>query len=91
MICGKPRLLTRSDFDILALNEKVNEAILAVDDIDFQVEADDIEVLFINFSFNEYSKEFSIYGEDDSDLTELVQKRMRENDEGLIKIEVADV
>ena len=80
-----------SDIDILALNEKVNEAILAVDDIDFQVEADDIEVLFINFFFNEYSKEFSIYGEDDSDLTELVQKRMRENDEGLIKIEVADV
>ena len=64
---------------------------MAVDDTDFQVEADDIEVLFINFSFNEYSKEFSIYGEDDSDLTELVQKRMRENDEGLSKIEVADV
>ena len=80
-----------TDEEVLELTAKVNEAILAIDDVNFQVEADNIEVLFLNFEVRKLPSDFSVYEDDDSDLVNIVSKRMNDDNEELIKIEVADV
>lgn len=84
--------------DIKQLYQEVNEAILAIDDVDFQTEADNIEVIFINFPIENLPSDFRLDDDDDSDLIETVTQRMhhlqnnsQSNDREMIKLEVENV
>lgn len=84
--------------DIKQLYQEVNEAILAIDDVDFQIEADSIEVIFINFPIENLPSDFRLDDDDDSDLIETVTQRMhhlqnnsQSNDREMIKLEVENV
>lgn len=77
--------------DIKQLYQEVNEAILAIDDVDFQTEADNIEVIFINFPIENLPSDFRLDDDDDSDLIEIVTQRMQDDDSEMIKLEVENV
>lgn len=64
--------------DTIEMTEIINNAILAVDDDDFQVEADEIEVFCINFPISHLPEDFSVYDNNDGeDLAQLVKSRMQ--------------
>lgn len=75
------QLVFSSDYwsteDTIQLTKLINDAILAIDDDDFQVEADEVEVFCINFSFDKLPEDFSIYSDADDDLALLVKGRMK--------------
>lgn len=71
-----------SDENTLDMTNAINDAIMEDDDLDFQVEADDIEVFCINFPVEQVPDDFSYYGEDsefDSEFENLIQSRMDVN------------
>lgn len=69
--------------EAIELTKDINDAILAVDDIDFQLEADEIEVFCINFDISKLPNDFSLYSDDDEDeeLVKIVQSRRESNPE----------
>lgn len=75
--------------DTIQLTSLINDAILAVDDDDFQVEADEVEVFCINFSVDKLPENFSIYNDTDDDLAYLVESRMKDTPKP--NLEVLDV
>ncbi len=75
--------------DTIYLTSLINDAILAVDDDDFQVEADEVEVFCINFSVDKLPENFSIYNDTDDDLAYLVESRMKDTPKP--NLEVLDV
>lgn len=75
--------------DTIHLTSLINDAILAVDDDDFQVEADEVEVFCINFSVDKLPENFSIYNDTDDDLAYLVESRMKDTPKP--NLEVLDV
>ncbi len=82
-----------SDEDARELTEKINQAILAVDDVDFQVEADEISVFCINFDPDKLPDDFVYFDDkvedkkESDELFQVVQSRMAEAEETKLTIE----
>lgn len=76
------QLVFSSDYwsteNAIEMTKFINDAILAVDDDDFQLEADEVEVFCINFSIDKLPEDFSIYNDTDDDLTDLIKSRMKD-------------
>lgn len=71
-----------SDKDALDMTKAINDAIMEDSDLDFQVEADDIEIFCTNFPLEQVPEDFSYYGEDlelDNEFEKLIQSRMDVN------------
>lgn len=87
------QLVFSSDYwsieDTIEMTTLINDAILAIDDDDFQVEADEVEVFCINFSMDKLPENFSIYNDTDDDLTDLIKSRMKDTPKP--NLEVLDV
>lgn len=68
-----------SDEEAIKLTENINNAILSIEDVDFQIEADEIEVFCINFDAEKLPEDFSFYeDEEDCELIKVVESRMNE-------------
>lgn len=68
--------------DMLDMTNAINDAIMEEEDLDFQVEADEIEVFCINFPIDQVPNDFSYYGEDsefESEFENLIKSRMNVN------------
>lgn len=65
--------------ETVELTKNINEAILNEDDVEFQIAADDIEVFCINFSIDKLPEDFVYYEDNDDDLIELIETRMKDN------------
>lgn len=89
---NKKFILSYNEWSIdeaIELTKEINNAILSVDDTEFQLEADEFEVFCINFDIDKLPNDFSLYSDDDEDeeLVKLVQSRMESNPQ----FEVLDV
>ncbi len=84
------QLVFSSDYwsieDTIEITKLINDAILAVDDDDFQVEADEVEVFCINFSVDKLPENFSIYDDTDDDLTDLIKSRMKDTPKPTLEV-----
>lgn len=66
--------------DALELTEDINNRILENPDLDFQIEADELEVFCINFPITNVPQDFVYYDDDDdSELIDLVKARKKDN------------
>lgn len=73
--------------DAIEMTEIINNAILDVDDEDFQVEADEIEVFCINIPLETLPEDFSVYDrDDDEDLVELVKGRIQSMPKPILEV-----
>lgn len=80
--------------ELSEVTEAINDAIMDDNDLDFQVEADEIEVFCINFPVEKLPEDFSYYEEDidaDRDLVSMIQARMEANTSPEVDGELLDV
>ena len=84
------QLVFSSDYwstkDTIEMTKGINDAILAVEDDDFQLEADEVEVFCINFSIDKLPEDFSIYNDIDDDLTDLIKSRIKDTPKPTLEI-----
>lgn len=79
------------DKDLAQLFDNVNQAILAVDDVDFQLEMDNIVILFSRDKVEKLPKDFkidSLYFESDEPLIQQIYQRMQNHDHDMIKLDL---
>ena len=80
-----------SNEDVKELNIAFMQAISEIDDVDFHCEVNEIDVLFINCDYQKIPKNIRIFEDTDDDLISLIEKRMSEDTQEYVKIEVDNV
>lgn len=79
------------DDDLAQLFDDVNQAILAVDDVDFQLEMDNVVILFSRDKVEKLPEDFqidSLYFDSDEPLIQQIYQRMQNHDNDMIKLDL---
>lgn len=79
------------DDDLAKLFENVNQAVLAVDDVDFQLEMDNVAILFSRDKVEKLPEDFqidSLYFDSDEPLIQQIYQRMQNHDNDMIKLDL---
>lgn len=79
------------DDDLAQLFDNVNQAILAVDDVDFQLEMDNVAILFSRDKVEKLPEDFqidSLYFDSDEPLIQQMYQRMQNHDNDMIKLDL---
>lgn len=79
------------DDELAQLFDNVNQAILAVDDVDFQLEMDNVAILFSRDKVEKLPEDFqidSLYFDSDEPLIQQIYQRMQNHDNDMIKLDL---
>lgn len=80
-----------TDKDAIMMAQELDDRILQDEDIDFQLEADNIQVIFTNKNLDDIPQDFNPFAEDENEdkaLIELVKNRMATDSKDAIEIEL---